>query len=1125
MKDNERKGICGICSAGCCIIASYDETGKIISVRADETSPFGRICKIGENSTEIIYSKDRLLYPMKRKGKKGTLDFERITWDEAYEAITGKLNHIKDNYGAEATAIYTGVGSFELSMCDVFQPKGVAVSSASSVLFPFGSPNTMGVGALCYVAYGMIAPHVTMGRMFMNMYSDIENSELIIVWGANPATDLPAIDMERMIKAKNRGAKVIVIDPRKTATAELTDAEWIPIRPGTDGALALGLINIIIEEELYDEDFVENWTIGFDDLVRYVQHYRPEVVERITGVSKYTIIKLAKVLGTSKGVSQLMYTGMEFTNSGVQNIRATLILWALAGQIDVPGGLCFGMDNMFPINRNDLIENPDIGPRLGGDKFPVYIKYRDEAHAISLPDSVLNGDPYKIRSLIVLGGSITTSWPSSDVWKKTLNELDFLVAIDRNLSADSLYADIVLPATTYYENRSYVTYGAAFKIRERMIEPRGEARNDFFILSELAERLGYGHLYPQTEEELFKHVLKGSGYSLKDIEKNDGMVSVKTDMMQYKKWEKGLLRKDGKSGFETPSGKFEIASSILEDFGYDPLPKYSEPKESPLSKPELLKKYPLVFNSGSRIRTSINVRYKEIKNLNKKYPEPFVTMNTKDAGKRKIENGDRVIIRSPRGMVIQRALLTDNIIEGVVDLSHGGGSPRGPKAWQDSNVNLLTDIDNYDPISGFPVYKALLCEVEKYNDEKKLIMELDDIKLRKLIDSSEKLEKEDIYLDNNATTALSKEVLEYVGSLKNVFGNPSSIYERGKEASKIIEEGRRRIAKVLNCTAKRIVFTGCGSESNNLAIKGVAFSNINNKKHLITSKIEHPSVLNTFKWLEKVGYNVTYLNVDSTGMVNPDELRKEIRQDTCIVSIMMANNETGTIQKIEELAKIAKDNGAIFHTDAVQAFGKIPVNVEELGVDLLTISSHKIHGPKGVGALYIRKGIEIESLIHGGGQESGIRSGTENVLGIAGFGMAAYLIPKSLSDMERVKKLRNKLEMGIKKILPDSFINGTNELRLPNTLNMTIPEIRGESLVLEMSRSGIYFSSGSACHAGSSDPSHALLAMGLGIEDAHCSVRFSLSYHSQEEEIDKTIKLLKKIINDSKNIVRFVSCK
>ena len=416
---SEKRGICGICSAGCWIVATYDDKGRMVNVRADEGSPMGIICKIGEYSPDIIYSKERLLFPLRRKGEKGNYDFERISWDDAFGIIVDRLQAIKEQYGPEAAAIYTGVGSFEQSICDVYQPRGVAVSSASSVLFPYGSPNTMGVGALCYVSYGMIAPHTTMGRMFINMFSDIENSELIVVWGTNPATDLPPIDIHRILEAQKRGAEVVVIDPRKTKTVHLTGGDWIPIRPGTDGALALGLCDVLIRNELYDSDFVMKWTEGFEEFSKYVQHFRPQVVEYHTGIPAQKVEDLAIRISEANGVSQLMYTGLEYANSGVQNLRATLILWALAGQLDVPGGLCFTMkENIFPINRDKNVPNPDRESCLGRDQFPVYVKYRDEAHAAALPQSVLEGKPYKIRSLMILGSSIITSWPDPEIWEK-----------------------------------------------------------------------------------------------------------------------------------------------------------------------------------------------------------------------------------------------------------------------------------------------------------------------------------------------------------------------------------------------------------------------------------------------------------------------------------------------------------------------------------------------------------------------------------------------------------------------------------------------------------------------------------------------------------------------------------
>lgn len=1127
MRQTEKKGLCGICSAGCWIIASYDEQGQIVSVRADEDSPMGITCKIGEHSPDIIYSKDRLLYPHKRIGKKGSYNFEKISWEEAYDRIVEKLLWIKKKHGPEAAAIYTGVGSFEQSICDVYPPKGVAVSSANSVLFPYGSPNTMGVGALCYVSYGMIAPHVTMGRMFIDMFSDIENAELIFVWGTNPATDLPPVDLSRVLKAKQKGAKVVVIDPRKTKTVDLTQAEWIPIRPGTDGALALGLCNIIIQEELYDVEFVKNWTIGFEEFSKYVQHYRPQVIEHLTGISSRKIVRLARQLATANGVSQLMYTGLEYANSGVQNIRAALVLWALAGQLDVPGGLCLAMkENHFPINREGNIANPDTGPRLGRDRFPVYIKYRDEAHAIALPKSVLEGKPYKIRSLIILGSSIITSWPNPGLWRKTLNELDFLVCINRQLTADAAYADILLPATTYYENLSYMVYGSVFKIRERMIPSLGETRSDMIILAELSKRLGYGHLYPQSEEDIINQVLKGSGYTLEKVREAGGSVSVETRMMEYRKWEKGLLREDGKPGFDTPTGKFEIASTILKEYGYDPLPKYTEPSEGPLTKPGWLKKYPLIFNSGARSRNSFHTQHHHINPLARERPEPSVSINTHDAGKRGIQMGDAVAVVTERGSVRMRAYVTGNIVKGAVDANHAGGGPLGSKEWQSANINELTDLENHDPISGFPVYKSLLCDVVKLKEQgDPVIIDPVDIKADELKIDEPEPEFSTIYLDNNATTPLDPQVKRAMTEMLDCYGNPSSIHHQGIMARKVMDQARRKVAQLLNCTSKRIVFTGCGSESNNLAIKGVAFAHFPRKNHIITSKIEHPSVLYACLWLEKFGFKVTYLDVNEVGKISLDQLKESITDKTVLLTIMLANNETGTIQPLEECVDLAREKGILVHCDAVQAIGKIPMDVSELEVDLLTLSAHKIYGPKGVGALYVGKDVPIDPLISGGGQEEGIRSGTENVPEIIGMGQAAELAVQNLKKMEKVRKLRDRLENGIQSIVKDYKLNGHKKDRLPNTLNVTLPKFRGESLVLEMDRRGICFSSGSACHSGSSDPSAALLAMGLTEEQAHCAVRFSLGSYTTSEEIDFVLKSLKKVISTSKNMIRFVSCK
>ena len=613
-----------------------------------------------------------------------------------------------------------------------------------------------------------------------------------------------------------------------------------------------------------------------------------------------------------------------------------------------------------------------------------------------------------------------------------------------------------------------MTYGPVFRLREQVIPPVGEARNAFFIFAELARRLGYGHLYPQTEAELLRYVLQGSPFTLEDVRAAGGQVQVDTAIMQYKKWEKGLLRPDGQPGFATPTGKFEIASTILAEHGYDPLPVYTEPLESPLSQPELARKFPLVFNSGARVTTDFRSQFHGIRGLVKERPEPTVMLNPKDAQARGITHGDAVIVTSPRGRARLRAIVSADIIPGAIEANMGGGGPLGPKAWQECNINDLTDL-RYDPISGFPIYKALLCEVARDTASGEALpldsgetVALPEIEFRESA-------RHRIYLDHNATTPPHPEVIKaMVRCLEEQHGNPSAIYREGRESKTMVEQARRQLANLLGSTAKRLIFTSGGSEANNMVLKGVAMAGLAAKNHLITSTIEHPSILKACSWLERNGFRLTYLPVTADGLVRPEDLAQALTPATCLVSIMLANNETGAIQPVRELAALTHAAGALFHTDGVQAVGKIPVDVEALGIDFFSLSGHKFHGPKGIGALYIQKGIDLEPLIHGGGQEGGRRAGTENTPGIVGLGVAAQLAEKRLAAMAAVvQNLRDELWQGLKQIFPEAKLNGPLEGRLPNTLNVTLPGLRGESLVLALDQQGIAFSSGSACRSGS----------------------------------------------------------
>jgi len=470
-------------------------------------------------------------------------------------------------------------------------------------------------------------------------------------------------------------------------------------------------------------------------------------------------------------------------------------------------------------------------------------------------------------------------------------------------------------------------------------------------------------------------------------------------------------------------------------------------------------------------------------------------------------------------------------MKGAVECMFGGGTPVGPKAWQEWNVNELTDLNNYDKISGFPVYKALLCDVEKVEpgtEETRRAVVMQSSACDSELSVSEiltpKPEKR-IYLDNNATTQMADAVREaMIPYLSTAYGNPSSIHSMGRDAREAVEKARRQVAKLINAQPRRVVFTGGGSEADNLALKGAAFALRDGGNHMITTTIEHPAIISTCKFLGKLGYRITYLNVDENGWLDPERLRDAITEGTILVSIMMANNEVGTILPIKELCTIAHERGVLFHTDAVQAVGKIKVDVQELDVDMLSISGHKFHGPKGIGALYVKKGTELEPLIHGGKQESGIRAGTENLPAIVGLGKAAELATYAPQDSDRIRALRDKLDEGIKNLMPDTKLNGHPEIRLPNTLNLTLPGLRGESIVIALDQHGVSLSSGSACKSGSPEPTYVLIAMGRTEQEAHCSVRFSLSRYTTEEDINDTVSALAQVLEE-KNTVQLMPCK
>ena len=381
-------------------------------------------------------------------------------------------------------------------------------------------------------------------------------------------------------------------------------------------------------------------------------------------------------------------------------------------------------------------------------------------------------------------------------------------------------------------------------------------------------------------------------------------------------------------------------------------------------------------------------------------------------------------------------------------------------------------------------------------------------------------EKKFIYMDYAATTYTKPEVIEtMLPYFTEFFGNPSSIYTFARHSKKAIEEAREKVAKAIGALPEEIFFTGGGSEADNWALKGTAFANRKKGNHIITTKIEHHALLHTCEYLAKNGFEVTYLDVDKNGFVDLNELKNAITDKTIIISIMFANNEIGTVQPIAEIGKIAREKNVYFHTDAVQAIGNIEINVKEMNIDMLSLAAHKFYGPKGIGALYIRRGVKLDNLIHGGGQERKRRAGTENIPGIVGLGKAIELATENISlHNSKIIRLRDRLLEGIMDRIPNTKLNGDPISRLPGNINVSFEFIEGESLLLLLDYNGVCGSTGSACSSGSLDPSHVLLAIGLPHEMAHGSLRLSLGDLTKDEDIDYVLRVLPQIVQKLRNM-------
>lgn len=682
----------------------YVEDGKIVKVKGMKNHPTnnGTLPPKAFAAPQLEYDPNRLMYPLKRVGERGEGKWERISWDEALDTIAAKLKEIKEKYGPEALGWHRGQGPGWESNFDY----------VARFMVTYGSPNFSSHGQLCHIPRG-IGHFFTYGWLPI---PDWENTRCMVLWGYNPAeTSLPN-HMRRIIKAKERGAKLIVIDPRFSKTASKADI-WVQPRPGTDGALALGMINVIIKENLYDKEFVEQWTTGFEELAKMIEDYPPEKVAEITWVPAETIRGVARMYATRKPAAMHEVNGLDQHTNVVQTARALAILRSITGNIDVPGSMVNQAENFLYRKTINLslrdMSHEGVMRELSRSvsTHPLYfmIFYCVTPELIT---AIETGKPYPIRAMIVQGGDPLTSLANHNRTKEALKKLDFLAVHDIFMTHSAQIADIVLPAATFLERTLLVKYyfesapkvdEAFYGLQNKVVEPPGECKSDMDFLSELGRRMGYEEQFPwKSVEECIDHELSPIGITVEDLRRNPEGISKKfTPQELYRKYEKfcALL----------PTGKIELYSKIFEQMGYDPLPTYKEPMESPISRPDLAKDYPLICGASYKPGLYIHASYRTLPWLKERMPDPWVEIDPEKAKELGISEGDMVIVESPRGSIEVRAKLHEGIDPRVVELTHGWGQAYAHGALD----NLITpDVDTC-PISGATGNRSFLCRVRK----------------------------------------------------------------------------------------------------------------------------------------------------------------------------------------------------------------------------------------------------------------------------------------------------------------------------------------------------------------------------------------------------------------------------
>jgi anaerobic selenocysteine-containing dehydrogenase len=695
------KSVCRSCHGGCSALMHVKD-GELVKVEGDPEGPLnhGKLCPIGAATTELVYHPDRLKFPQRRIGPRGSGKWERISWDEALDEISEKILAIREESGPESIAMGTGTGRHHIRWVSRF---GHAL----------GTPNWCEPGfAQCF------HPRVntciqTMGDLPVCDFTGPVDPELIMYWGHNPPHSGP--DGETRFNVRESllsRPRIITIDPRETVVARKSEL-WLQIRPGTDDALALAMINTIIEEDLYDHDFVENYCHGFEELARHVHEMTPEWAEPITWVPADKIRTAARLFAELKPAMMEWGCAIEHTPNTIQTVRAISIIPALTGNIDVPGGWIFGMHGAgrFP----SLIENldPEVEKkRLGYDKYKMLCGEGADlpaCHIPSLIDAMLYGEPYRVRAFMIFGNNTLTTYANVNLVYKALMKLDYIVCADLFMTPTAELADIVLPAASWPELNQIAalpTIAGNVVMGQQQVVRIGECKSDEEIFVELARRMKLD-CCTESVEEVLDQMLESGGQAVNFRGLTErGWIHVP---QKYRKYET--------DGFKTPTGKLELYSTRLEAMGYEPLPYYEEPPESPVSTPDVAKDYPFVLTTGGRIPVFFNSEHRQLPLCRKGHPEPLAEIHPETAESLGIEEGDWMWIETRRGRIKQKAKITDKIDQRVIHCEHGWWFPERDtvdKGVWESNANLLTNNRGpFDPQMGTYQLRGLLCRVGK----------------------------------------------------------------------------------------------------------------------------------------------------------------------------------------------------------------------------------------------------------------------------------------------------------------------------------------------------------------------------------------------------------------------------